>query len=875
MAEQKQPFHLISGAADPKAAAAELARLRSEIEARNRQEVAIAEFGQAALTGVDPYILLGQACALIEMTLEIDHCRALEITAGGRTVVRAALGSNTTFLHCDRDEEENEAIAMYLSVADAPMVFADLDQETRFKCSHLRDFHKVKSGLGLLIPTGSGIFGVILAYSSKQRDFEEFEIGFLKSVASLVGEAVERARTEHALRRSETRFKQLIASTLDAVVSIDRHTNVIEWNPQAELTFGLSSRDVVGKPFPRDILSAVLDNIASGLAKRRIESIARRSNGEEFPVEVMIDPVGSGEDQTYTAFIRDISERKRTQLELEQREQRFRALVEKSWSGVALLDADLAFTYVGSSTQRLLGYSEGELMRTSFLGYIHPRDRQATREIFSDLAATANREAHAELRFLHKNGTWIWLEAFGQNLLHDSSVRAVVVNYRDITQRKATEKQLEYQAYYDALTGLPNRLLFRDRVVNAIAQAKRHRRGIAVMYLDLDHFKLVNDGLGHSVGDGLLSEVAARLQGSIRASDTISRLGGDEFTILLNDTNSTDAIFGVARKILQSLANPFRVNGHELFVTASIGISLFPADGEDVETLLKCADSAMYRAKELGRNQAQLFTASMNERYVRRLAVEQSLHHALDREELEVYYQPIFESAERRVVALEALLRWNEPGKGVIEPVEFIHLAEETGLIVSIGEWVVRRACQQLREWHDSGLADLRMNVNISAPQLQQPKFAEMIVEALHENRLPNNALQLEITESVAVQNIDLTMQVLRDLRRQGIGVAIDDFGTGQSSLMYLKRFPIDAIKIDQAFVRDVTGEESAAAIVAYIINLAHMLRLEVIAEGVETEGQYAFLKSHGCDRVQGFLLGMPIPFAATDAFLRKSRSSS
>ena len=875
MAEQKQPFHLISGAADPKAAAAELARLRGEIEARNRQEVAIAEFGQAALTGVDPYILLGQACALIEMTLEVDHCRALEITAGGRTVVRSALGSNSTFLHCDRDEEENEAISMYVAVTGAPVVFADLDQETRFKCSHLRDFHKIKSGVGLLIPTGSGIFGVILVYSSKQRDFEEFEIGFLKSLASLVGEAVERARTEHALRRSETRFKQLIASTLDAVVSFDRHTNVIEWNPQAELTFGLRARDVVGKPFPRNILPAVLDNIASGLANRRIESIARRENGEEFPVEVMIDPVGSGEDQTYTAFIRDISERKRTQLELEQREQRFRALVEKSWSGVALLDADLAFRYVGSSTQHLLGYNEGELMQSSFLGYIHPRDRQATRETFIDLAATANREAHAELRFLHKNGTWIWLEAFGQNLLHDSSVRAVVVNYRDITQRKATEKQLEYQAYYDALTGLPNRLLFRDRVVNAIAQARRHRRGIAVMYLDLDHFKLVNDGLGHSVGDGLLSEVAARLQGSIRASDTISRLGGDEFTILLNDTNSTDAIFGVARKILQSLANPFRVNAHELFVTASIGISLFPADGEDVETLLKCADSAMYRAKELGRNQAQLFTASMNERYVRRLAVEQSLHHALEREELEVYYQPIYESAERRVVALEALLRWNEPGKGVIEPVEFIHLAEETGLIVSIGEWVVRRACQQLREWHDSGLADLRMNVNISAPQLQQPKFAEMVADALHENHLPNKALQLEITESVAVQNIDLTMQVLRDLRRQGIGVAIDDFGTGQSSLMYLKRFPIDTIKIDQAFVRDVTGEESAAAIVAYIINLAHMLRLEVIAEGVETEEQYAFLKSHGCDRVQGFLLSLPMPFAATDAFLRKARSSS
>ncbi|HEX9501087.1 MAG TPA: PAS domain S-box protein, partial [Thermoanaerobaculia bacterium] len=579
MAEQKQPFHLIGGAANPKAAAAELARLRAEIEARNRQETAIAELGQAALTGVDPYILVGQTCALVETTLGVDHCRALEITPGGRVVLRTALGSNASFNHCTRDDDEDEAISMYVIVESHPVTFNDLDQETRFKCSHLRDFHHVKSGIGIAIPTGSGVFGAILAYSSEPRTFEDYEIAFMRSVANLVGEAVERGRAEQARRRSESRFRQLIASTLDTVISIDGKTNVIEWNPQAEAAFGLRARDVAGKPLPRDLLPALLEAIASGLPHRRIESVARRADGQEFPVEVIIDPIGSGQDQSYTAFIRDISDRKRAQLELEQREQRFRALVEKSWSGVALLDADLAFTYVGSSTQRLLGYSERELMQTSFLGFIHPRDRQAAREVFIELAQTANREAQAELRFLHKNGTWIWLEAFGQNLLHDSSVNAVIVNYRDITQRKATEKQLEYQAYYDALTGLPNRLLFRDRVVNAIAQAKRHRRGIAVMYLDLDHFKMVNDGLGHSVGDGLLSEVAARLQGSIRASDTISRLGGDEFTILLNDTSSTDAIFAIARKILQSLSKPFRVNGHELFVTASIGISLFPADG--------------------------------------------------------------------------------------------------------------------------------------------------------------------------------------------------------------------------------------------------------------------------------------------------------
>jgi diguanylate cyclase (GGDEF)-like protein/PAS domain S-box-containing protein len=870
VSDQKQPLHLVSGAADSKAVAAELARLRAEIEARNKQETAIAEFGQAALTGVDPYILLGQACALVELTLEIEHCRALEITPAGRIVLRASLGSNATFTHCDHDDEENESLAMYVIVAaGTPVTFSDLEQETRFKCSHLCGYHGVKSGAGVAIPTSSGVFGVLLAYSSAAREFEDYQIAFLKSVANLVGEAVERERNELAFRRSESRFKQLIASTLDAVVSIDRHGNVIEWNPQAELTFGIKARDIVGRPLPAAVIPALPEAIASGVPKRRIESIGRRADDEEFAAEVMIDPVGSGDEQTYTAFIRDISERKRVQVELEQREQRFRALVEKSWSGVALLDADLTFGYAGSSTRRLLGYGEQELLRASFLSFVHPRDRQAAREVFSELATTANREAHAELRFLHKNGTWVWLEVFGQNLLHDASVRAIVLNYRDITQRKATEKQLEYQAYYDALTGLPNRLLFRDRVVNALAQARRHRRGIAVMYLDLDHFKLVNDGLGHSVGDGLLSEVAARLQGSIRASDTISRLGGDEFTILLNDIRSTEAVFGVARKILQSLARSFRVSGHELFVTASIGISLFPADGEDVETLLKTADSAMYRAKELGRNQAQLFTASMNERYVHRLALEQSLHHALERQELDVYYQPIYDRLRNRIVALEALLRWNDPARGVIEPVEFIHLAEETGLIVSMGSWVIRKACRQLREWHDAGLADLIISVNISAPQLQQPNFLEMIVESLRENNLPPNSLQLEITESVAVQNVDLTLQLLRDIKRHGIGIAIDDFGTGQSSLVYLRQFPIDVIKIDQAFVRDVTLDESAAAIVSYIINLAHTLRLEVVAEGVETEAQYAFLKLHQCDRVQGFLFSPALPAAKAYEFVR------
>lgn len=867
----QKPLHLVGGVGEASSAAdAEVARLRAEVDARNRQEIAIAELGQGALTGVDPNILLGQACALVELTLGVEHARALEVTRDGHVILRASIGSNPTFNHCDRDAEENDSIGMYVAVASNPVVFRFSEEaETRFKSSHLRDYHGIRSGMGLAIPTGSGIFGVLLAYSSTPREFEEYEVNFLRSTANLLGEAVERSRTEQALRRSEGRLKQLIASTLDAVVSVDRDCNVIEWNPQAETTFGLTMRDVIGRPLSHEILPALNDAIAHGLPKRRLEATARRASGEEFPVELMIDPVGSGDDQTFTAFIRDISERKRAQRELEQREQRFRALVEKSWSGVALIDADVAFTYAGASTERLLGYAERELISTSFLGYIHPRDRQDAREAFAEMAATSNRETQMELRFLHKNGTWVWLEVSAQNLLHEASVGAIVVNYRDITQRKATEKQLEYQAYYDALTGLPNRLLFRDRIVTAIAQARRHRRGIAVMYLDLDHFKLVNDGLGHSVGDALLSEVAARLQGCIRASDTISRLGGDEFTILLNDTSSTEAVFGIARKVLSSLSRAFRVKGHELFVTASIGISLFPNDGDDVETLLKTADSAMYRAKELGRNQAQLFTASMNERYVRRLALEQNLHHALERNELVLYYQPVYDHAKRKVVALEALIRWNDPAKGIIEPGEFIHLAEETGLIVPIGEWVMREAFQQLREWHEQGLPDLKMSVNISAPQFQQANFVEVLLAIIEENDLAPESVQLEITESVAVQNIELTMQVLREIKRHGVTIAIDDFGTGHSSLIYLKRFPINTIKIDQAFVRDVTTDDSAAAIVSYIINLAHTLRLNVIAEGVETEEQYSFLRLSACDQMQGFLFSKALPAPGALQYVR------
>ncbi len=887
LSEQLKPFHLVRGDEEGAVDArdAELSRLRAELEARDRQERAIAELGQAALTGVDPLILLGQACALVELTLQVSHCRALEITPGGRMIVRAALGGNRTFLHCTRDSDEDESLGMVTLLADGPFTFAHLDEETRFKATHLRGYHGVRSGAGVIVRTQYGPFGVLLAYCDEERVFAEYELAFLRSTANIVGEAITRARTEQALRKSEARLRQLIATTLDAVITVDRSLNVVEWNQRAEETFGIFASDVIGSPVRESLVDARVLRLfrramqqyqqrgRTARLRQRIETMMRNANDSAIPVEITIAPAGRGNDATFTAFVRDISARQRAEHELETREKRFRTIVEKSWSGVVLLDGELRFTFASSSTQHLIGYDEHELIGRSLFDFLHPRETAKARDIFNDIVEHANHETHGELRFRHKDGRWVWLEGFSQNLLHEPSVGAIVLNYRDVSQRKETEKQLEYRAYYDSLTALPNRLLFRDRLVHSLSQAQRNRVGVAVMYLDVDHFKLVNDSLGHSFGDRLLGDIARRLQASLRASDTISRIGGDEFSILLPEVTNAEAVAGVARKILDALTKSFKVDSHEIYVSASIGISCYPADGDDAETLLKCADAAMYRAKELGRNQAQLFTASMNERYVRRLALEQHLHHAIERQQLELYYQPVYDRARRRIVSLEALLRWRDPNRGIVQPAEFIQLAEETGMIVPIGEWALRTACAQLKRWHERGLTSLRMAVNISAVQLQHRGLVDVVRSALAEAGIPPQMLQLEITESAAMQSFDLTLNVLRELRAMGVSVAVDDFGTGQSSLIYLKHFPIDTVKIDKEFLREVTSDETAAAIVSYVINLAHTLGLKVVAEGVETEEQYTFLRHYACDLMQGYLFSKPLPADDVFPFLQQAFS--
>jgi diguanylate cyclase (GGDEF)-like protein len=429
----------------------------------------------------------------------------------------------------------------------------------------------------------------------------------------------------------------------------------------------------------------------------------------------------------------------------------------------------------------------------------------------------------------------------------------------DINDLKRAEEQIRFHAYHDVLTCLPNRQLFRDRVRIGIAHARRSQRNAAVMFIDLDDFKKLNDTLGHTFGDEALVLMAERLASVLRKGDTLARPGGDEFQILIADVVSTADVERIARKLLHTIAKPLAIGTREIFLTASIGIALFPADGVDEESLMKSADSALFEAKQMGRNTYRVSTIELNRRATERFIVENSLRTSVESGDFLIHYQPIVDAFDRRFIALEALVRWQHPERGLLLPIDFIRIAEETGLIVPLGDWVLQRACIDAVAWQRRGMDGVRVAVNISQKQLQRAEFATTVNRILAETGLRPDLLELEITESVAAQDPDATSVLLRGLRDAGVRVSIDDIGTGYSSLAYLKQFPVSTVKVDKAFVSNVTTDRSDAAIVAAVIGVAHSLEMEVIAEGVETEEQAVFLRQNHCNLLQGYLYGEPM----------------
>lgn len=519
----------------------------------------------------------------------------------------------------------------------------------------------------------------------------------------------------------------------------------------------------------------------------------------------------------------------------------------------------------------------------SLLNFVHPADREFVNTSIKE-ALNEKKLYSIDHRVLLPDGTERTVHAKGEAIFNGSgAANWMVGTVQDITDRKRTEEQIRYLAYFDGLTGLPNRTLFKEHLERAMLYATRHNKMIALLFLDMDRFKNINDTLGHDAGDKLLKEMAGRLKTSVRKTDsvshegpelvgTVSRLGGDEFTILLSDIVQIQDVSRVARRILEALAFPFLLDGNEIVITASIGISIYPNDSTDIVNLIKDADTAMYRAKELGKNNFQFYTQSMNDKAFELLVMEGQLHKALEREEFFLHYQPQVDIRTGRIIGVEALVRWQHPELGMVSPASFIPLAEETGLIIPIDEWVLKTACSQNKKWQTAGLSPIKISINLSAKHFVRINLMETIAKIVNDTGMDPHYLDLEITEGVLIKNVKELITIFQELKGIGVSLLIDDFGTGYSSLSYLKKFPLDVLKIDQSFIGEITTDSGSAAITKTIIEMAHNLNLRALAEGVETEAQFTFLLENGCDLFQGYLFSKPQPAEEIVRFLQNGK---
>jgi diguanylate cyclase (GGDEF)-like protein/PAS domain S-box-containing protein len=551
-------------------------------------------------------------------------------------------------------------------------------------------------------------------------------------------------------------------------------------------------------------------------------------------------------------------------------EGRFQALTESAMDIVTVLDRGAIIRYQSPSVRHLLGFEPKDMIGKSQFDMVHPDDRERLQAAFDELLDVGGVGRPIEFRVRSLNGDLRILESIGKNCLDVPAVRGIIVNTRDVTERRAIQERIQHLAFHDALTGLPNRSLMQDRISQAIARAERGHYKFAVMFIDIDNFKNINDTLGHDAGDELLCEVARRLTEAVRARDTIARQGGDEFIVLLDQLDGQQGATRVAQKILDALRAAFGLNGVDQHVSGSVGIALYPEDGRDAATLLKNADTAMFHGKALGKNTYQFFTSQMNIAVKRRAAMESNLRGAVKKGDFSLVYQPQIDLVSGQIVAVESLVRWQSEESGTMMPGEFIPLAEETGLINEVGAWVLREACRQNRAWQDAGFAPRRVAVNLSAKQLNDKGFIDLLKGTLHETGLDPRWLELEITESQVMRQGEGSVMLLNELADMGVHLAVDDFGTGYSSLSYLKRLPISKLKIDQSFIRDITVDPNDTAIVVAIINMARSLDLEVIAEGIETSGQLTLLRTKGCSVGQGYFFSVPLTPVQLEPLLRQ-----
>jgi diguanylate cyclase (GGDEF)-like protein/PAS domain S-box-containing protein len=692
--------------------------------------------------------------------------------------------------------------------------------------------------------------------------------------------SIEVALYKHQLERKLSDSEQWFAKTLhcisDAVIATDVDGKIVFMNPVAEQTTGWfleeakgavvseliklrdeSSHNIIENPIPRALKSRIVTSPDCA-------TVLVSKSGMDIPIDDGAAPIldEGGEMLGAVLVFRDITARRNIEKLLRETEELFHSAFDLAAIGMALVALDGQFLQVNASLCKIFGYMDDELLKST----LHMLTNQTNhdhllgdylRQLLADGLASFQIEVECYHKIVGKR-VWTLLSA---SLVRDTvhQPQYFIIQLQDITDRKFAEQQLVYIANHDPLTGLLNRTQFHNSLTQTLAAAHRIQTKLALMFIDLDRFKLINDTLGHRVGDLLLQIAAERLKSSLRTNDILARLGGDEFIVLLKNIDHIDDIARIAQKTIDILTQPFTIESHDLVITASIGISVYPEDGESGQTLLMNADSAMYLAKERGKNNYQFYTLEMTARSFERMNIERGLRHALINRELKLYYQPQINALTGRLFSVEALVRWQHPEWGLVNPDRFIGVAEETGLIVPIGLWVLRTACLQAKEWQENDGPCTHVAVNLSPRQFLEKDLFKSIKEVLEETGLKPSLLELEITESAVMQNPERTLQVLKQLQELGVRLSIDDFGTGYSSLTYLRQFPVQSVKIDRSFVQDIPQDEGSVTLVRAIIALAHELKINVTTEGIETEAQLTFLRTQHSDLLQGFIYSQAV----------------
>ncbi|MDE3095466.1 MAG: EAL domain-containing protein [Chloroflexota bacterium] len=737
--------------------------------------------------------------------------------------------------------------------------------------------------------------GFIAFSSSTPRSFEAQEVEFLRALVAQTATTIkgvhlyaELDASREELRQSEERFRSLVQNASDLITIVDADGILQYASPSVERLMGYGRDEWLGRSLiemlhPDDVGRGAA-SLAAVIAEPGVHPPTtlrvRHADGSWRYIETTANnllDIPSVRGVVHNSH--DVTERWHAEAALRQSEERFRSLVQHASDMITVIDADTTVRYQSPSVARVLGRAPEDIVGTKLSDLVHPDDVGSMLAVLSEVVSKGDGLAVAEARMLHSDGSWRSLEFIGTDQRHNPAIGGMVLNIRDVTERKSLERQLRYQALHDPLTKLANRTRFADRLDHALIRAARTGQMVAVLFMDLDNFKAVNDSLGHAAGDLLLTTVAERVQGCLRPGDTVARLGGDEFAILLEDVGAVDDATAVTTRIFAALDAPFELEGKELLVRASVGIAVGGQGGQaaDADALLRDADLAMYVAKSKGKARYEVFDPSMQVSMMERLELLADLQRAVERQEFVLHYQPVMLLKTGELFGVEALVRWDHPRRGQIQPKEFIPLAEESGAIVPLGVWVLQEACRQAKAWQTKYPMSQTwtMSVNVSVKQLQHPAFAGEVARVLKQSRLDPHRLILEITESVMMHDMESTMERLRQLKALGVRLAIDDFGTGYSSLSYLRQFPFDLLKIDKSFIDDVGRVAGRREMTSAIIELGKTLDLELVAEGIERTDQLARLQALECELGQGFYFHEPLDAAAIERLFATLTSES